>query len=111
MSADQIAGLLELAGRLPEVRELVERGWVRLCSIQVKSSASGPNDVEAQVFDPERGFVPFACPPKELLRVATSSEWYAGRTDFLPPVAIEAGLAGTIEAKLQHEGGLVHGAV
>lgn len=77
------AALLAVAGRQPEVRDLVVHEWVQLVSLD-------PTDGSMQVF---RGgaFVPYTPSPAALPQVRRSVDWYLGRGGHLSPALVEAG--------------------
>ncbi|MFY0531975.1 putative inorganic carbon transporter subunit DabA [Nannocystis pusilla] len=75
------ATLLAIAGRQPAVAELVTNEWLRLISVDPETRA-------IQTFDARFGFRPYTPLSAGLPRVRSSSDWYAGRDQFLPPALI-----------------------
>jgi len=51
-------------------------------------SAMDPDTGAISLFDPAQGFLPWAAGEKPLPSVSTSSEWYQGKHDPLPPAMI-----------------------
>lgn len=76
--------LLAVAGRQPEVAELVVNRWVQLVSVH-------PQTGEMQEFR-GGGFVPYVPSPVTLPVVERSVEWHGRRRDFVPPAFVRAGL-------------------
>jgi len=76
--------LLGVAGRQPEVKELVVNEWVQLVSVDPKSGAMA-------VFTPA-GFVPYAPADVVLSRVQRSIDHHGGHREHLPPAIIDAAL-------------------
>jgi uncharacterized protein YbcC (UPF0753/DUF2309 family) len=74
------ARLLEIAGRQPEVRELVVNRWVQLVALDPESGAM-------QVFT-DRGFEPFTPGSAPLAQHATSFAAFRGQREFIPPSRI-----------------------
>jgi uncharacterized protein len=76
--------LLAVAGRQPEVAELVVNEWVQLVSVH-------PGTGEMQVFEDGK-FVPYVPAPVELPRVERSRDWHMQGRAHLPPAIVEAAL-------------------
>jgi len=77
--------LAAIYGRQPGLRELIGNGWIHVI-------AKDPDSGEFAIFDPQRGFVPWAGPVRPLPVRARSGDWYRGHTEPLPPALIgEAG--------------------
>ncbi len=76
--------LLAVAGRQPEVAELVVNRWVQLVSVDPRTGAM-------QEFR-GGGFVPYVPAPRALPEVQRSVEWHGRRRDFVPPAFVRAGL-------------------
>lgn len=74
--------LLAIAGRRPELHELIVGRWIQLAAID-------PDDATVSYFS-ERGFVPFVSEEPALQVVASSEAHYLGRTDHLPFVRIQS---------------------
>ena len=62
--------------RQPSLRELIGGDWVHVI-------AKDPDSGEFSIFDPARGFVPWAGPARPLPERACSGDWYRGHTDPL----------------------------
>lgn len=73
--------LAAIYGRQPGLRELIGNGWVQVI-------AKDPDIGEFSIFDPARGFVPWAGPIRPLPRRARSGDWYRGHTEPLSPALI-----------------------
>jgi uncharacterized protein len=73
--------LLAVAGRQPEVAELVVNEWVQLVSLH-------PTTGELQVFQ-GGGFVPYLPAPVDLPRVRRSAEWHGRSRAHLPPALVD----------------------
>ncbi|MDG4553409.1 MAG: DUF2309 domain-containing protein [Candidatus Competibacter sp.] len=67
--------------RQPSLRELIGGDWVHVI-------AKDPDSGEFSIFDPARGFVPWAEPLRPLPERARSGDWYRGHTDPLSPALI-----------------------
>jgi hypothetical protein len=67
--------------RQPPIRELVGNGWILL-------SAIDPGDGTISVFDPERGFVPWAGAATEMALCGRSTDWFEGHVEPLAPALI-----------------------
>ena len=70
--------------RQPSLRELIGGDWVHVI-------AKDPDSGEFSIFDPARGFVPWAGPSRPLPERARSGDWYRGHTDPLSPALIGEG--------------------
>ena len=75
--------LTGIVGRQPMLRDIVGNGWVTVVAMD-------PETGEAHVFRPGLGFRPWVSRGVELPVMSSSAAWYAGHTDFLPPVRIAA---------------------
>ncbi len=75
--------LSAIVARQPMLRDIVGNGWVTVVSMD-------PETGEAHVFRPGLGFRPWVSRGVELPVMSSSAAWYAGHTDFLPPVRIAA---------------------
>ena len=73
-----LAGILS---RQPMLREIVGNGWVTVVAMD-------PDSGEAALYRPGIGFRPWVSRGVELPVMSSSAAWYAGQTDFLPPVRI-----------------------
>ena len=73
--------LAAIYGRQPGLRELIGNGWIHVI-------AKDPDSGEFSIFDPQRGFAPWAGPVRPLPVCARSGDWYRGQTEPLPPVLI-----------------------
>jgi len=78
--------LAAIYGRQPGLQELIGNGWVQVI---VKDPETGA----VSIFDPARGFTPWAGPAQPLPVRARSGDWYRGHTDPLPPALIGEGSA------------------
>ena len=65
----------------PGLRELIGNEWVHVI-------AKDPDTGVFSVFRPERGFVEWAGPRRELPQVARSVDYYRGETDPLAPALV-----------------------
>lgn len=70
-----------ILARQPMLREIVGNGWVTVVAID-------PESGEAALYRPGIGFRPWVSRGVELPVMSSSAAWYAGQTDFLPPVRI-----------------------
>ncbi|MCC9002560.1 MAG: DUF2309 domain-containing protein, partial [Candidatus Competibacter sp.] len=77
--------LAAIYGRQASLRELIGNEWVHVI-------AKDPNTGEFSIFDPARGFVPWAGPVRSLPVRARSGDWYRGQTEPLPPALIGEGI-------------------
>ncbi len=75
--------LAAIYGRQPGLRELIGNGWIHVI-------AKDPDSGEFAIFDPARGFMPWAGPVRPLPARARSGDWYRGYTEPLPPALIGA---------------------
>jgi uncharacterized protein YbcC (UPF0753/DUF2309 family) len=73
----------EIYGNQPAIAELLDNEWIHLVSVD-------PIDGHFELFVPGKGFVPWEGEPAKLPLVASSFDYYNGRTGFLPPVRIES---------------------
>ena len=73
--------LAAIHGRQPGLRELIGNEWVQVI-------AEDPDTGEFSIFDPARGFVPWAGPVRPLPWRARSGDLYRGCADPLPPALI-----------------------
>ena len=73
--------LAEIYGRHAALQELLGNAWVHLIAMD-------PETGSFSVFLPHGEFVAWDGPIAELPVVASSFEWYRGKTDFLPPALI-----------------------
>jgi uncharacterized protein YbcC (UPF0753/DUF2309 family) len=73
--------LAAICERQPPLRELIVNGWVHL-------SALDPDTGDIAMFVPGQGFVPWDGEVRPLPVVERSGDWYAGRSEPLPPVLI-----------------------
>ena len=73
--------LAAIYGRQAGLRELIGNEWVHVI-------AKDPDTGEFSIFDPARGFVPWAGPVRPLPVRARSGDWYRGQTEPLPPALI-----------------------
>ncbi len=78
-----IATLGEIYGNQPAIAELLDNAWVRLASVD-------PTDGHFELFVPGKGFVKWEGEPAQLPQVASSFDYYDGRSGFLSPARIEA---------------------
>lgn len=85
-----VASLTAIYARQPGIRELVGNGWVQLVSMDPETGAMSR-------FTP-RGFESVQPSPEPLPVVASSSEWYRGHRDFLPPALIDPARAKAAQA-------------
>ncbi|MFN2390131.1 MAG: putative inorganic carbon transporter subunit DabA [Actinomycetota bacterium] len=76
------AVLGRIYGAQPAIAELLDNEWLQLVSLD-------PDDGSMNLFRPGKGFVARDAGPSQLPVVASSYDWYAGHTDFLPPARIE----------------------
>jgi hypothetical protein len=76
-----VAILSAIYARQPMLRELIGNEWVQLVSMD-------PVTGEQQRFTP-RGFQPVTLASAPLPVVTSSTEWYRGHRDFLPPALID----------------------
>lgn len=67
--------------RQPPLQQLIGKGWLLL-------SAKDPDSDAIQVFDPERGFVPWDGGGEAPARVTHSHDWFHGHSEPLPPALI-----------------------
>ncbi|MFQ5643457.1 MAG: DUF2309 domain-containing protein [Thiogranum sp.] len=74
--------LTKIYRRQPSLQQLIGNGWLLL-------SASDPHSGTISVFKPEQGFVPWQGNKTTLPSVASSTDWYRGQRDPLPPALIE----------------------
>ena len=87
--------LLQVAGRLPEVRELVVNEWVRLVSVDPFTGAM-------TVFQ-DGGFVPFTPTTDRIPEVQRSVEWHGGARSHLAPALIRGARArSSVPSGLHH---------
>ncbi|MDS4069301.1 MAG: DUF2309 domain-containing protein [Candidatus Competibacter sp.] len=77
--------LAAIYGRQASLRELIGNEWVHVI-------AKDPDTGEFSIFDPARGFVPWAGPVRPLPVRARSGDWYRGQTEPLPPALIGGGV-------------------
>ncbi|HWC14502.1 MAG TPA: putative inorganic carbon transporter subunit DabA [Actinomycetota bacterium] len=82
-----VAVLGQIYGNQPAIAELLDNEWIHLVSID-------PGDGHFELFVPGQGFVTWDGEPSELVDVASSFDYYKGRTGFLPPVRIVPEAAG-----------------
>jgi len=75
------AVLGEIYGRQPAIAELLDNAWVQLVALD-------PEDAKLTLFVPGEGFVAWDEHVPDLPAVASSFDYYRGRTDFLAPVLI-----------------------
>lgn len=75
------ARLLAVAERQPGVGELVVNRWIQLVSVDP--------DTGAMAVYGDQGFVPYQPADRPLPVVASSMDWYAGRSEHLAPVRID----------------------
>lgn len=68
--------------RQPPLQELVGNGWVIV-------AAKDPDSGAIHLFDPQRGWQPWAGNRIEVRTVKQSSDWFAGNREPLPPVLLE----------------------
>jgi len=68
-------------GRQPPLQELIGNGWLLV-------SAMDPDTGDISLFDPAQGFLPWAGKSDSLPSVFSSTEWFAGKQDPLPPAMI-----------------------
>ncbi|MGD9902972.1 MAG: DUF2309 domain-containing protein [Vicinamibacterales bacterium] len=76
--------LLAIAGRQPEVAELVVNAWVQLVSVHPETGAMA-------VFE-GGGFVPYVPAATALPEVEWSRDWHLRSRDFVPPALVRRGL-------------------
>ncbi len=69
-------------GRQAGIRELLDNAWVHLVAVD-------PENGDFDLFVPGQGFVRWEGSPSTLPVVASSFEWYRGKTGFVPPALIE----------------------
>ena len=81
--------LAAIHGRQPGLRELIGNEWVQVI-------AKDPDTGEFSIFDPERGFAPWAGPVRPLPQRARSGDWYRGHTEPLSPALIGEARTGTL---------------
>lgn len=82
-----VATLGEIYGNQPAIAELLDNEWVHLVSVD-------PADGHFEIFVPGQGFVRWEGEPSRLAEVASSFDYYNGRTGFLPPARIMPGAEG-----------------
>jgi hypothetical protein len=70
--------------RQPGVAELVKNEWVRVVALDPESGAM-------HVYHAEDGFVPWDGVRVPVPEVASSAEWYQGKTGFIPPARLLLG--------------------
>ncbi|MDQ3628731.1 MAG: DUF2309 domain-containing protein, partial [Actinomycetota bacterium] len=75
------AVLGEIYGRQPVIAELLDNAWVQLVAMD-------PEDGTQTLFVPGKGFVAWDEHVPDLPVVASSFDYYRGRTDFLTPALI-----------------------
>ena len=71
----------EIYGRQPPLQQLIGNGWLLV-------SAMDPVTGKISVFEPDKGFLPWEGEDATLARVTSSTEWFGGRRDPLPPALI-----------------------
>ncbi|MGK3983969.1 DUF2309 domain-containing protein [Sorangium sp. So ce136] len=71
-----------ICARQPSIRELVFNGWIQFACVD---PATGEIAHLAR-----GGFAPFTPPDEPLPAVQRSADWYAGKSDFVPPAIIRA---------------------
>ncbi|WP_129348573.1 YbcC family protein [Sorangium cellulosum] len=69
-----------ICARQPSLRELIFNGWIQLACVD---PATGRIEHFAR-----GAFAPFSPPERPLPTVARSSDWYAGKRDFVPPAVV-----------------------
>jgi uncharacterized protein YbcC (UPF0753/DUF2309 family) len=74
--------LTKIYQRQPSLQQLIGNGWILL-------SAKDPHSGTISEFKPEQGFVPWQGSKKTLPSVASSTDWYRGCHDPLPPAMID----------------------
>ena len=67
--------------RQPPLQQLIGKGWLLL-------SAKDPDSDAIQVFDPERGFLPWDGTGAAPAQVARSHDWFRGHSEPLPPALV-----------------------
>lgn len=82
-----VATLGEIYGNQPAIAELLDNEWVHLVSVD-------PSDGHFELFVPGQGFVTWEGQPSQLAEVASSFDYYDGRSGFLPPARILSGAEG-----------------
>lgn len=82
-----VATLGQIYGSQPAIAELLDNEWVHLVSVD-------PGDGHFELFVPGQGFVAWEGAPSELAQVASSYDYYNGRSGFLPPARIRSGATG-----------------
>ena len=86
--------LLAVAGRQPEVAELVVNQWVQLVSHH-------PETGRLEVFE-DGGFVPYTPAPTLLAVVEQSRDWHAASRDFVPPALVRRALPASVVGPGHH---------
>lgn len=81
-----IATLVAIYQRHDYLRLLLDNGWVLL-------AAKPPERQEIHLFQPGKGFVHWQGAVQPLPKVASSRDWYADHDRYLPPAAIQRGVA------------------
>ncbi len=92
--------LLAVAGRQPEVAELVVNEWVQLVSCD-------PDTGAMQIFEDGR-FIPYTPDTTPLKHVERSRDWHMQGRQHLPPVIVDSALR-TTEPNVSSNGGRVLG--
>ncbi|MCA1803771.1 MAG: DUF2309 domain-containing protein [Xanthomonadaceae bacterium] len=77
----KIETLTAIYQRQPPLQQLIGKGWLLL-------SAKDPDSDAIQVFDPERGFLPWEADAQAPAQVACSTDWFTGHSKPLPPALI-----------------------
>lgn len=72
----------KIYARQPALQELVGKGWLLL-------SAKDPDSEQIQVFNPDKGFVPWDGQRHEIPQVDNSTDWYDGKHLPLNPALIK----------------------
>ncbi len=73
----------QIYGSQPAIAELLDNEWVHLVAVD-------PTDGHFDLFVPGQGFVTWEGKPSKLPVVASSFDYYQGRSGFLPPARIES---------------------
>jgi len=73
----------QIYGSQPAIAELLDNEWVHLVAVN-------PTDGHFDLFVPGQGFVTWEGKPSKLPVVASSFDYYQGRSGFLPPARIES---------------------
>ncbi|MEN8167297.1 MAG: DUF2309 domain-containing protein [Pseudomonadota bacterium] len=71
----------DIYNRQPPLQELIGNGWLLV-------SAMDPETGAISLFDPRTGFLPWQGAKQPLPSVSSSTEWFAGKHDPLPPAKV-----------------------